>query len=99
MFPVTLEVINFLRNQNRLDPEIIATALLHDVLEDDRDIDKDSFRERFGSRVYTNVKFLTKLDWKSLPGVTEADKKGLRDKIYFENLETAPEESPTRARQ
>ena len=83
VFPVAYEVIQYLRIRGRLDPEIVATALLHDVLEDDRGIDEEDFRERFGLRIYNNVKMLTKLDWKSLPGETDAEKRAHRDEILL----------------
>ena len=92
IFPVALEIILYLRELGKVEPEIVATALLHDVLEDDRSIDERSFRERFGLRVYNNVKLLTKLNYENLPGETEAEKKEVRDRIYFEKLEDAPEE-------
>ena len=38
------------------------------------------------------MKLLTKLNWRNLPGVNDAEKKELRDRIYFEHLEKAPEE-------
>ena len=90
IFPVTVEIIRFLAEQGRLEPEVVATALLHDVLENDRGVDESQFRETFGARVYSNVKQLTKHDWMSLPGESEADKKAYRDKQYLESLENAP---------
>ena len=92
IFPVALEVIRFLMDVKMLEPEIVATALLHDVLEDDRSLDESVFRAKFGSRVYSNVKLLTKQDWESLPGGTDSEKKKLRDKIYYEKLAGAPYE-------
>jgi (p)ppGpp synthase/HD superfamily hydrolase len=72
------------------DPDQLAVALLHDVLEDQRDTDEESFRHKFGERVYRYVKLLTKLDWRSLPGGDEEERKRLRDDIYFKGLESAP---------
>lgn len=92
ILPVTCEVMQYLRIRGKLDPEIVATALLHDVLEDDRSIDEEDFRERFGLRIYNNVKMLTKLDWRNLPGETDVKKKAHRDEIYFMELEKAPRE-------
>lgn len=61
------------------DPELIASALLHDTLED-VPIDHGYFRARFGERVYQTVLMLTKDE--RLP-------RDERNRVYFQGLEAA----------
>jgi GTP pyrophosphokinase len=69
-----LAVAQLLADEFRLEPEAIAAALLHDVLEDSPNVKPAQIEELFGMEVLklvNGVTKLSKLDWK--PAQTEAE--------------------------
>jgi GTP pyrophosphokinase len=69
-----LVVAQLLADEFRLEPEAIAGALLHDVLEDSPTVKPIQIEEQFGMEVLklvNGVTKLSKLDWK--PAQTEAE--------------------------
>ena len=94
IYPVTLDVINYaMSNLIRLSPELVASALLHDTLEDDSDLTENAFRRKFGEKVYSIVKPLTKPDYKLYPGITKEEKKMALNASYFAILKKAHQEA------
>jgi len=68
------------------DDKIIATALLHDVMEDGDHVTLDDLVSRFGYEVAHNVKLLSK------PKKGSGMCKFVRDKIYHDRIRKAPRE-------
>src|SRR3989344_1607678 len=67
IYPVAIMTANYYGDS--VTDEVIAAALLHDVLEDDPEMNDDKFRSLFGDKVYTTVKVLTKPDgedWRAI---------------------------------
>lgn len=67
------------------DVEIIASALLHDVIEDDPRVNKEVLKDEFGERVAGYVSLLSK---NKVPGIDKAEIR----RVYYEKLKTAPVE-------
>jgi len=94
VYPVTLSVIkHFLDTRRELTPEVIAAALLHDTLEDDKKLTEDLFRRRFGARVFQHVKPLTKESSDLYPGASKEERKRARNAVYYAALQKAPMEA------
>jgi (p)ppGpp synthase/HD superfamily hydrolase len=94
VYSVTLSVIRYYRtSQKQVTTELVAGALLHDVLEDDADMTDEQFRKEFGEKVFSIVKPLSKPDYREYPGNTKEDKKYALNLDYFASLRGAPEES------
>ena len=94
VYSVTLSVIRYYgTSQKQVTVELVAGALLHDVLEDDTDMTDEQFREEFGERIFSIVKPLSKPDYREYPGDTKEDKKYALNLDYFARLRRAPEES------
>ena len=62
------------------DPEVLATAVLHDTIEDTT-VDRDDLIEQFGSRVAQYVALLSK---------DKREPESDRERIYFDSLACAP---------
>ena len=63
LYPVVHEIIQYYKDEKPkeiISKEIIAGALLHDVLEDDKKLNDNKFISLFGPEVYSIVKTLTK---------------------------------------
>lgn len=94
VYSVTLSVIGYCRTaRKQVTAELVAGALLHDVLEDDADMTDEQFREELGEKVFSIVKPLSKPDYMGYPGDTKEDKKYALNLDYFARLRSAPEES------
>lgn len=94
VYPVTLSVVKYYRRLRKLvTPELVAGALLHDVLEDDDDVTSKQFEEEFGKKVFSIVEPLSKPDYREYPGDTKKDRKYALNREYFAGLRIAPEES------
>ncbi len=94
VYSVTLSVIRYCGTaQRQVTAELVAGALLHDVLEDDTDMTDEQFRKEFGARIFSIVKPLSKPDYREFPGDTKEDKKYALNLDYFASLREAPEES------
>lgn len=91
---VTAQVIEYCRAMGRrATPELVAAALLHNVLEDDRSIPREQFRQTFGEDVYRTVRPLAKPELESFAGRTEEEKSDALNARYFKGLENAPDEA------
>ena len=94
VYSVTLSVMRYCGTaQRQVTAELVAGALLHDVLEDDTDMTDEQFRKEFGEKVFSIVKPLSKPDYREYPGDTKEDKKYALNLDYFASLRKAPEES------
>ncbi len=94
VYSVTLSVIRYCGTvQRQVTAELVAGALLHDVLEDDADMTDEQFREEFGEKVFSIVKPLSKPDYREYPGETKEHKKYALNLDYFASLRKSPEES------
>ena len=95
IYPVAIEVIHYYQQneEERLRPETIAGALLHDVLEDDRNMNDEEFREKFGEEVYKLVKPLSKPNYHTYPGASKRDQKIAMNMEYRKIIRLAPCES------
>ena len=60
--------------------ELILTALLHDVLEDDKSVTRDIFQKKFGKKILDNVILLTKVKHKDV--MTYDEKVQLNDDVW-----------------
>jgi hypothetical protein len=93
IFPVTYSVIN---NYKKVTPEIISSAILHDVLEDDPSFQntegENKFKEVYGKKVFDNVSLLTKPDCNDFEGENIGTKKRHALEYYFSWINLAPEE-------
>lgn len=90
IYPVALSVIDYLKNSEKIiHPEIIAGAILHDVLEDDLSIDESKFRYEFGEKVYSLVKSLTKPEKENFLGFDLDEKRKTRNEFYFNNIKNS----------
>jgi GTP pyrophosphokinase len=93
VYSVALSVIGYCRTaRKKVTPELVAGALLHDVLEDDADMTDEQFRDEFGEKIFSIVKPLSKPDYRGYPGETKEDKKYALNLDYFASLGEAPEE-------
>ena len=53
IYPVTAMVVWYCEETDfSLTPELIASSLLHDVIEDDVNVDEEKFKDQFGEVVY-----------------------------------------------
>lgn len=68
-------------------PEIIAAALLHDVIEDCKEVTRDKVARLFGERAAELVQWLSK------PDRTDEITPKERNAIYYRQLEEAPDEA------
>lgn len=94
VYSVALSVIGYCRTaRKQVTAELVAGALLHDVLEDDTDMTDEQFREEFGEKAFSIVKPLSKPNYRGYPGDTKEDKKYALNLDYFAGLRSAPEES------
>ena len=94
VYAVTASIIEYRKNaQKQVTPELIAGALLHDVLEDDEKVTDDQFKLDFGDRIFSIVKPLSKKDYRKYPGETKRDMKYALNRDYFAGLERAPNEA------
>ncbi len=94
VYSVTLSVIRYCGTvQRQVTAELVAGALLHDVLEDDADMTDEQFKEEFGEKVFSIVKPLSKPDYREYPGETKEDKKYALNLDYFASLGKSSEES------
>ncbi|MDO8656919.1 MAG: HD domain-containing protein [Nanoarchaeota archaeon] len=96
IYPVAIEVIHYYQTKSgeeRLRPETIAGALLHDVLEDDENMSDTKFREKFGEEVYRLVKPLSKPDYRTYRGASKRDQKIAMNLEYRKIIQLAPHES------
>ncbi len=72
IYPVACDILNCGKNCNE---KMLATALLHDVLEDDPKMDAKKFKNLFGIKIYNCVKILTKNKKDNSPGSSEKRKR------------------------
>lgn len=92
VYPVTLSIIQYCQSMKKqVTPQLVAGALLHDVLEDDDDVTEEGFIQEFGEEVFSIVEPLTKPDYREYPGHSKEDKKYALNRDYFGKLERAPE--------
>ncbi len=87
----------------RVQAKFVAMLLLHDVLEDYKELSRTDFDAKWGHSTEFQLKPrrsvaelvapLTKGNWEEFPGATVAEKKEARDRQYHEGLETAEYES------
>jgi 2-iminobutanoate/2-iminopropanoate deaminase len=68
------------------DEKVIATALLHDTLEDDGNVTEEVLKERFGEDVAGNVAWLSKA--RKTGRISREE----RDREYYDRLRQAPED-------
>ncbi len=69
IYPVTVHLIDYqLSLSNQVSPLLISGALLHDSLEDDKNLTDDQFIQNLGSELYNIVKPLSKPDYKNYQG-------------------------------
>ena len=60
IYPITISVIEHeIAAKRKVAPPIVAGALLHDVMDDDRNMPHELFRNKFGEEVYNIVYPLT----------------------------------------
>ncbi|HVQ44358.1 MAG TPA: HD domain-containing protein [Candidatus Saccharimonadia bacterium] len=89
IYPVTTLTINFLANE--VTEEFVASALLHDCIEDDASFTKAELRSIFGSHICEIVMSLSK---PSVAGqFSETQKRQRVNGAYFKNLQSAPHEA------
>ncbi len=94
IYPVAGLVLEYcIRERKRFSEELLAGALLHDVLEDDASISEGDFLKKFGRDIFRIVKPLTKTTWKAYPGKSDWDKRKLAAETYLKLLKKAPWES------
>ncbi|MEX1027165.1 MAG: HD domain-containing protein [Candidatus Paceibacterota bacterium] len=74
------------------DDEVLAAALLHDVLEDVAGYREQDMRDEFGDRVTDIVRGVTEPKDPNKPAAERLPWRELKER-YMENLRTAPEES------
>lgn len=65
----------------------VATALLHDVLEDSRTMSREDIERQVGPVAAEAVAFLTKPSYEDLGNVSRIE----RERVYFDNLAFAPD--------
>lgn len=93
IYPVASLIIDMCIEDNfPLTQELLASAILHDVLEDDPNITEESFKQTFGETVLEIVKWITKTDEQNKKGLSE-DEKFEINKSVFKKLESAPKEA------
>ncbi len=94
IYPVTVNVIEFYLFKEKKTPEtLVAMALLHDTLEDDPRIKESAFKKKFGKKIFSMVKFLSKPRLIDFDGKNLEEIKLKRDKAYFKQLKKAPLEA------
>lgn len=90
IFPVTYELILAYESARETPSEYqLAGGLLHDVIEDDPEIDGDEFVARFGLKLYNIVRPLTKPDYRLFDGATADEQKNARDGSYTQGIRIA----------
>ncbi|MFO8016770.1 MAG: HD domain-containing protein [Candidatus Woesearchaeota archaeon] len=94
IYGVVSELILFCDNKGTRPTEnLICGAILHDALEDDLSLTKETFISKFGGRLYHIVAPLKKPDLQRFPGKSEEEKKMNLNQVYFEQLREAPYET------
>ncbi|MFH1173905.1 MAG: HD domain-containing protein [archaeon] len=89
IYPVTSSVLEHYTGEHK--DKVVATALLHDVLEDDPHLDREQFAKDFAP-VISWVEALTKPAWKDAQGTTMEEKKHVAFSAYLKQLNAAPQE-------
>ena len=96
IYPVAEMCIDYCITTGKpITPHLVAGALLHDVLEDNHYYKQypEALRNLFGNQIYNIVKAVSKPDINSPQFADKPDPRKARNLEFFQELETAPEES------
>ncbi len=94
IYPITMTIISHEELINHeITPQIVSGSLLHDVIEDDKNVNNIYFLNKFGQEMFDIVEPLTKSNYKDFPGNTKHDKRTNLNEHYLSILRKAPYES------
>jgi len=91
IYPITVSLIDCLAPQKPSE-NLLAAALLHDVLEDDPGLTRSSFTEDFGGQILAIVEPLTKEKHENHTNLPQQEKMTINAKM-ISRLKSAPYES------
>lgn len=93
IYPITKTIIACYKlDKKEINHEILASALLHDVIEDDTEITSDAFKRFFGKKVYEIVMSVTKRPKDNISSLSEKEKYRI-NKLLIKNLKKCPIEA------